>query len=121
VGGVEGWVGDFAGGLGGGGLSGVLGEQTRAESKQCPTPTPTPTPTQDRTALPPQPTPSKRRTYGAVGQAGVADAEVLLDALHGGGQVQGNAREGLRAYLADAGGDGAGRRGGAGLKLLWVV
>jgi len=61
---------------------------------------------------------SRRRTYGAVGQAGVADAEVLLDALHGGGQVQRHAREGLWAGLAYTGGDHPALRRGAGLKFL---
>ena len=32
---------------------------------------------------------------GVVGEVGIADAEVLLDALHGGGQVHGDAGEGL--------------------------
>jgi hypothetical protein len=41
---------------------------------------------------------------GVVGQVGVADAEVLLDALHSGCQIHGHAREGLggRHLLLDA-------------------
>jgi hypothetical protein len=38
----------------------------------------------------------RSKHYGAVRQVGVTDAEILLDTLNGGGQIQGHTREALR-------------------------